>query len=474
MTIETINAIRLANGVTIPSETVLRLSAELEADFVTRGDAAYRNVEPVVDPRAQRPLGNRAIVFGDSLALQEGGPGTASSAFWNENGVLNHARRNYGQRLDIVRNAGIGGNTTAMMLARLSTDVLAYPSDGVVMIAPTNDYQNGIRTHVTQRNLSRIAEILRDAGRWLGFIIAPPRSWTLPGDAALLRRQRAGNEWLRQWACSEPGVHLLGDAYTSLIDPLSATGAYRTDMSNETVAPFIHWNNLGAFTFSGDVGPRLQALFPAVQYLPTSVLDINANLPWKIADDPLFQATPAAVASPAGASGNLPTGVTCTAFTTGGTVSFAIVASARGYGNDIEATIAASGAGVLTVESNIATGAARLNGFNAYPYQIVAGGFSRVVSQSATVVQRSRWRFIAGGSPPIAQIDPMTANSNSKALPIAGLDCIDVTPRYLITAGQSFPSSVRMQYHLEINGAANIVVRFGGPFLDVIQPTRFV
>lgn len=88
----------------------------------------------------------RVIAIGDSVTQNDSSQG--GSGLWTEgNGYFETSLRMLGQFLPggliFVRNAGIGGNTTSEMLARVDTDVIAYKPDLVFVMAGTNDILPG-------------------------------------------------------------------------------------------------------------------------------------------------------------------------------------------------------------------------------------------------------------------------------------------------------------------------------------------
>lgn len=89
-------------------------------------------------PQTYRDAGQNLVVIGDSITA------------WNWSDYSNnvhsdswatHLALGSGGKLHLIRNAGIGGNTTAQMLARFDSDVMAYLPDGgwVGIAGGTND-----------------------------------------------------------------------------------------------------------------------------------------------------------------------------------------------------------------------------------------------------------------------------------------------------------------------------------------------
>jgi lysophospholipase L1-like esterase len=70
-----------------------------------------------------------------------------------------------------VRNAGVGGNTTAQMLARFSTDVLAYSFDHLHIFAGTNDTDPEAQT---RPNITAMIQLAQAAGKTVSLSTIPP------------------------------------------------------------------------------------------------------------------------------------------------------------------------------------------------------------------------------------------------------------------------------------------------------------
>lgn len=94
----------------------------------------------------QRHGALRVIALGDSVTQNDS---AVSSGLWSQgNGwfetlikaIISQQR---GPEYTFVRNAGVAGNTTPNMEARLDTDVLAYTPDTVFIMAGTNDIVSG-------------------------------------------------------------------------------------------------------------------------------------------------------------------------------------------------------------------------------------------------------------------------------------------------------------------------------------------
>lgn len=132
------------------------------------------------------------------------------------------------QRVKFLRNAGVGGDTTAQMLARIQTDVIDHEPDICILGGPENDHSQGVAEATTRANYQAMFEALRAAGISVVARTAVPvdvAASAAPWNTITGRRQvtQRHNAWLARWAEAN-GIPLL-DMYSPLVDP--ATGGYK-------------------------------------------------------------------------------------------------------------------------------------------------------------------------------------------------------------------------------------------------------
>lgn len=126
------------------------------------------------------------ILFGDSITSAYGG--------W-----YGYANRASGFPTYLLRNAGVPGDTTADMLARVTTAVTAYSPALVVVLGGTNDTGT---PEDTASNLTAIYNAISGAGGKIVACTIPPNDWT--PDADLAER----NAWIRANYSSFPRTFL--------------------------------------------------------------------------------------------------------------------------------------------------------------------------------------------------------------------------------------------------------------------------
>lgn len=152
---------------------------------------------------------------------------------------------------------GIGGNTSAMLLARMA-DILATKADVYHILIGTNDARNAVPLGTTMANIEAILAMLRVTGRPVILGTLPPQSgWT----ATVQTAHDSINRQIRR--ISYPNVHI-ADYESSFIDPAngSAIAGFLSDGLHTTVA--------GAFKMGATVAPLLESLVAQSAPLPAS------------------------------------------------------------------------------------------------------------------------------------------------------------------------------------------------------------
>lgn len=140
------------------------------------------------------------------------------------NSIATYAMLYSGGRLLKTVNAGISGNTTAQMLARVQTDVVAYKPAVCVVLGGTNDSAAPVSLANFASNITGIVVALRKAAI-LPVLCTIPTINSAPQRAIII----GYNNWLRRYA-SQQGITLL-DYYPQTVDP--ATGnLLQTAMGN--------------------------------------------------------------------------------------------------------------------------------------------------------------------------------------------------------------------------------------------------
>lgn len=212
----TLSASEISEILALPADNPVRVAYQAAQSSVSSLVSGAGNVRQQV------------ILFGDSLTANNNpNNGTSTPATditrVQDTGWFTWLNLTAGAPLFLVANAGIPGNTTTQMRARLQSDVLSIQSGHVTLMAGTNDIGGGVDLATILDNLQYMADAIRAAGRFLHFF-TPPANITFAGNATQREKLSAVIQWIRRYCASSGGCQFY-DAYTPLVDPTSATGS---------------------------------------------------------------------------------------------------------------------------------------------------------------------------------------------------------------------------------------------------------
>lgn len=243
---------------------------DLSSTFATKAEIADR---PTGGGNLQADAMPRAILFGTSLEAQSGGlPGSSAiiDKAMSSRGWPHHFNAYMEQRFDLVRNAGVGGNKFNQMLARISTDVLAYPSDWVLIGGPVNDVSGERTTAQIIADLDAIhATILGDGRRILQLTCAPSDFYDTPAKKIVVDQVNA-----YIWTLHQKSGVLVSDAF----EVLRAAGGHgpATGMAVDN----IHYSEQGAHLVGRKAAETVAASLPPLPralQVPTGRVNVIGN-----------------------------------------------------------------------------------------------------------------------------------------------------------------------------------------------------
>jgi lysophospholipase L1-like esterase len=217
--------------------------------------------------RVNTPLSRATTValLGDSITRANWDYSAGPSGSKDCHGYFTWANILAGQRLDPTVYAGVGGDTTADMLARLNADVIAQEPDWCIVQGGTNDCSKGLAEATIEANLQTMYEALDAAGV---SVIAT----TITGTELTTRRNV--NDWIRTYATAH-GIPLAD--WSSVIE--HEDGSPLTGMTNDG----IHPSPSGA----AKLGEVLAAVISA-QVAADSVLPASAAASGELLDNGFF------------------------------------------------------------------------------------------------------------------------------------------------------------------------------------------
>ncbi len=218
--------------------------------------ATVYQVTTLGSPRPRSPrfgaLGHSIIAAGDGMA------DTYSDS------IQHMAAAMSGGRLDLVRNAGVGGQNSNQILARFDTDVLPHNLGVLFIMAYTNDYAAGISAATSQANHIALIDKCRTNG------IVPIMSTTTPFNTATDAQKaawRAFDRWLRTY-CAANRV-LLVDSWSKVVDPSGDVWPNTSWTTGGTggAADGLHPTNLGNRAIATELVSILPADWPRAERL---------------------------------------------------------------------------------------------------------------------------------------------------------------------------------------------------------------
>lgn len=340
-----------------------RLSEEALADEIATGVAGKAdatNVYSKTQAKAAfspttRPL--NVVLFGTSIQRQESAyADPVNNQFKNgtsDGGMFSHANSIAGQPFRVIYNAGVSGNNSAQMLARLQSDVTdKLPDGGWVFVGAgtPNDIGTGITLAQSILNHKAIYDALKAAG--LGVIIVTPTPYGLND----FRSYVAGtHRWMLGYAREQ------GHPVADILPVLSATDGSRywrdfySDGTNGTKTDGIHPKSPGALAAGKVIAAVLRRISGEVvsPFLPAS----NADT-WNLLTNGMMTGA-AGTTKPSGVTGNLATSWSAYGFTgTGGVGALSKVARTDllGVGGEWQQYVAQAGNvdGFILQQQNIA------------------------------------------------------------------------------------------------------------------------
>lgn len=200
-----------------------------------------------------------AILFGTSLEANPYigsdslNPADASAVVGG--GWLTWFQAYMGHRFRMVKNAGIGGNTYAQMLARIETDVMAYPSEWVIIGAPHNDYGGGTTAAQTIADMTAIHARITGAGRRILQLTCQPH----PNVNTTARRLIW--DTINAHILSLQGVN--GVVVASASTAVAAADGYTP--ADGTTVDGVHWTQQGAHRIGRQAAGSVSAVLPPMQ-----------------------------------------------------------------------------------------------------------------------------------------------------------------------------------------------------------------
>lgn len=272
---------------------------------------------------------------------------TSTQAVFNNHAHFNWFQIYTGFQFEFLNNAGVDGQRTDQIYARLDSDVFAYDPAWVMDVSGLNDIIQNVAeaTIITNKTLMVEAYLKKNVRPILATIPPSDANTTTVTAAQMIKRQNI-NRWIRRLPFIYPGV-IVADIERVLIDATSTSGYAKANvLANAGGADSgVHLTTWGAQLAGKCLADAVASAVRIVDDGPVSAAftyDVNSSSK-NIAMNPLFLSSGGTAGT--GASGTIAQGMTIGS--TAGTPTSVCTLDARsdGFGNDQSAAITAGASG---------------------------------------------------------------------------------------------------------------------------------
>lgn len=183
----------------------------------SKGKDIAEAVNSLVDKRVQQQ--QSVILFGDSFAEAFSFPSAPYNGDQLSISLYRFVMAGFGNSLKVSRNAGVSGNTAAMMLSRYSTDVSPYDADWVFFNVGVNDFFGlGFTAATVFGQVQQLLNLMLSEGRKVMMVNCPPQVTTRSNYTSGRATQCAlYNKLLADYVKTLNGVVMV-DIYSPLVD----------------------------------------------------------------------------------------------------------------------------------------------------------------------------------------------------------------------------------------------------------------
>lgn len=192
-------------------------------------------------------------------------------------------------RLNLLHNAGMSGETTAQILARIPQDVIPYNPSIVTVLAGTNDVRTGVATATIIANLTNIYAVLLSKGITVAALTIPPLgSGDANYNATTTQQIQDVNAFIKKYCLQNRGMVFI-DCHAAIVNPTSEGGAALAANLEDT----LHFSPVGAYNIGVLLANAGSLQVTPNNTLPTSAADtylVNAANK-NVGPNPMFLTT---------------------------------------------------------------------------------------------------------------------------------------------------------------------------------------
>lgn len=380
------------------------------------------------------------VLLGDSITA--GNHASSAAQMSNSTGWFAWGNAMAGQPFEVIYNAGVGGETSTKILARVDSDVIAHnPSYCAVLCGQNDPSATSADTELIKNNIITIYNKLKNAGIYT-FIVT-----MTAGDGDTKNKQvQIVNSWIKNYFGNKPSCEII-DLNSVWIDKTNSAGNALSTMMRDSVHP----SNNGGFVGGILVASHL-AKFKKIDFLPTSALDTYQlhTASTNLSKNPFSIGTAGGVG--AGTTGTV--GSYNTTYCGTGTMVASLVARSDGYGNDQQLDITSTGSACV---GRLETGAIT----PVYLPKIGEKYYAACevfISGGAVNLSRVQATLLKDNSVVSADFTAGTGPYDALEVPSGGVVITLKTPIYVLTADASTNFFARFEAYFMGAGSATVKI----------------
>lgn len=242
------------------------------------------------------------ILFGDSYAESQNFPNAPFSGDTLSISLWRFVLSRLGASVNIIRNAGISGNTAQNMLDRYDTDVKPFASDWVFFNCGVNDFFGfGLSASSVFADVQTLLQKMIADGRRVVMVNCPPQASTRTAFTSARSTECAiYNKLIEDYVSTINGVVLI-DVYGIMLDWMDTTNG--ASVTKYLAGDGVHLSTFGTLALADAIIPQISRYISQNPILPLSPLDLGAL------------GTRAVLAGTGGSNGTASTGVVASGYT---------------------------------------------------------------------------------------------------------------------------------------------------------------
>lgn len=267
-------------------------------------DSSALDIKLAVNSLALYPAkqSQSVVLFGDSYAEAQNYPNAPFSGDTLSISLWRFVLSRLGASVNVVRNAGISGNTAQNMLDRYSTDVSPYKSDWVFFDAGINDFYGFSYTaEEVFADVKQLLSLMINDGRKVLMINCPPQlSSRVNFSAAKSTQSALYNKLIADYVETINGV-ILVDVYSPFVDQMDTTNG--GSIAKYLASDGVHLSTFGTIAAADVIVPQISRVISNNPLMALAPLDLGVL------------GTRAVLAGTGGSNGTGSSGVVATGYT---------------------------------------------------------------------------------------------------------------------------------------------------------------